>query len=73
MQMLFDHHTHSHHSFDGSEPIEALAEAAVSRGLHALAVTDHCDLGLQCVPDWEERLSGSMEEISKNRAPFRGS
>ena len=72
MQMLFDHHTHSHHSFDGSEPIEALAEAAVSRGLHALAVTDHCDLGLQCVPNWEERLSGSMEEISKNRAAFQG-
>lgn len=70
--MLFDHHTHSCHSFDGSEPIEALAEAAVSRGLHALAVTDHCDLGLQCLPDWEERLSGSMEEISKNRAAFQG-
>ena len=42
--LLMDCHTHSRHSFDGKEEISALCEQAVSLGLSAYAVTDHCDL-----------------------------
>ncbi len=41
---LADCHTHSVYSFDGRDSPERLAEAAASRGLAALTVTDHCDM-----------------------------
>lgn len=65
---LFDHHTHSRHSPDGREPVSALVSAALAGGVSVLAVTDHCDCGLQQAPDWEERLRGSAEETGAARA-----
>ncbi len=72
MPQLFDHHTHSVRSFDGNHPVFALAKQAVERGVSILAVTDHCDLGLQCTADWEERLAGSIREIAEARKDFGG-
>ena len=68
---LLDHHTHSRHSPDGREPVAALVEAAFSEGVSTLAVTDHCDCGLQQVFDWEERLRGSAEETEAARLCIR--
>lgn len=44
--MLFaDYHIHTEESFDGSHKAAEMLEAAVSAGLGAVALTDHCDLG----------------------------
>ncbi len=72
MAIVFDGHTHSHHSFDGSETIEAMCRAAVAAGVRGLTVTDHCDLGVYALPDWRERLLGAAAEIETVRARFKG-
>ncbi len=40
---LADYHTHSNFSFDGKDDLAALCQAALSRGLLELCVTDHFD------------------------------
>lgn len=72
MAKIFDGHTHSRHSFDGSETIEAMCEAAVAAGVRSLTVTDHCDLGVSLLPDWRERLLGSAAEVETARTHFQG-
>ncbi len=72
MAIIFDGHTHSRHSFDGSETIEAMCSAAVAAGVRGLTVTDHCDLGVYALPDWRERLMGAAAEIETARASFKG-
>ncbi|WMJ82831.1 histidinol-phosphatase HisJ family protein [Oscillospiraceae bacterium LTW-04] len=70
--IIYDGHTHSHHSFDGSETIQTMCEAAIKAGLRGIAVTDHCDLGAYVVSDWRERLSAAAAEIKQVRALFKG-
>jgi histidinol-phosphatase (PHP family) len=41
---MIDYHIHTNYSFDGESTMEALAEAAVSRGISEIAFTDHVDL-----------------------------
>lgn len=71
--LIFDGHTHSHHSFDGSETVQAMCKAAIEAGVYGLTVTDHCDLGVYALPDWRERLLGAAAEIAiaKDRLPGR--
>ena len=40
---MFDTHVHSHHSPDSQAPIEALARAAIARGLRGLTLTEHAE------------------------------
>ena len=42
--MLVDYHLHSNFSFDGTQSLRELCEAAVSRGLSEIAVTEHMDI-----------------------------
>lgn len=72
MANIFDGHTHSRHSFDGSETVAAMCEAAIAAGIQGLTVTDHCDLGVYLLPDWRERLVGSAAEVKAARARFEG-
>lgn len=72
MAIIFDGHTHSRHSFDGSETIEAMCRAAVAAGVRGLTVTDHCDLGAYALPDWRERLLGAAAEVETVRERFQG-
>lgn len=39
----FDYHTHTDHSLDCDEPIDAMIEKAISLGLAEYAITDHID------------------------------
>ena len=64
---IFDGHTHSHYSFDGSETIAAMCQAAMEAGVRGLTVTDHCDIGVYALPDWQERLLGAAAEIEAQR------
>lgn len=44
MSLVCDMHTHSGFSFDGSESLLGMGEAAVKAGVQVLAATDHCDM-----------------------------
>lgn len=71
--MLFDNHTHSRHSFDSSEELVNLCEAAVAQGLTGLAVTNHCDLGdFSLTENWPERLRACEVELQSLRERYRG-
>ncbi|HWP51247.1 MAG TPA: histidinol-phosphatase HisJ family protein [Clostridia bacterium] len=65
--LIFDGHTHSHHSFDGSETVRSMCKAAIEAGVRGLTVTDHCDLGVYALPDWRERIQGSAAEVKMMR------
>ncbi|MFP4021127.1 MAG: histidinol-phosphatase HisJ family protein [Halanaerobium sp.] len=45
--MLFDYHLHSHFSADSEMTMEQLCQAAVSKGLDEIAITDHHDIDYQ--------------------------
>ncbi len=45
--MLFDYHLHSQFSADSKMTMEELCQAAISKGLKEIAVTDHHDLDYQ--------------------------
>ena len=59
---LYDMHTHSLHSFDGEETVNALCKAALNQGLAGIAITDHVDFGRYLTPDWEAQLTGSLDD-----------
>lgn len=41
--ILCDTHTHSNNSFDAKNSVDEMCQAAIQRGLAAIAVTDHCE------------------------------
>lgn len=68
---LMDLHTHSDSSPDGEEPTTSLCEAAVERGLFALAITDHCEVNVFKEECYDRSIKQSMFEIVKAREVFR--
>lgn len=70
--IIFDGHTHSHYSVDGSETIQTMCNAALKAGVRGISVTDHCDLGVHALPDWRERLLGVAAEIEHAQELFHG-
>lgn len=72
MNCLVDSHTHSKHSFDGTDSVESLCEAAQKQGLGGLCVTDHCDLGLYALEDWRQRLDASVAAVRGARKRYDG-
>lgn len=69
---LMDLHTHSDSSPDGEEPTTSLCEAAVDKGLFALAITDHCEVNVFKEECYDRSIKQSMFEIIKAREVFRG-
>lgn len=53
---LADMHCHTHHSHDSCADLDELCKHAVSKGLSAIAITDHCDI-------WLSGDSAAMAEI----------
>lgn len=70
--MLCDTHTHSIHSFDGSEHIADMCRAAIARGLSVLAITDHAEaMEGVAYSDFERaRIQAQRAEIEAARAQF---
>lgn len=64
---IFDGHTHSHHSFDGCETVLDMLLAAEKAGVEQLSITDHHDLGIYFLDDWQSRFEGLRDEISAVR------
>jgi len=57
---LCDSHIHTKYSFDGTETLDSMCEAAIAAGLNELVVTDHYDLGYYLYgysPDFPEEQS----------------
>lgn len=66
---LADYHTHSDSSPDGKETIARLAEAALSRGLDEICVTDHVDTVYwgSNAPRWDFDWDKSLRELAEAR------
>lgn len=70
--MLCDTHTHSIHSFDGSEEIMDMCRTAVEKGLSVLTITDHAE-AMEGVPYGEferGRIAKQKADIDAARAVF---
>ena len=70
MQQI-DFHMHSNASFDGTASATDMCAAAVSRGLYAVAITDHVDL-IGYAQTGEDRLAMSREGADAAKVAFAG-
>lgn len=62
-RFLADMHTHSRHSHDSVCPIADMATAEEKKGIHAFAVTDHCDILKHPKRNAISAISGSIAEM----------
>ena len=75
---LCDMHTHSDNSFDAKSTVDELCQAAVNRGLYALAVTDHCEaeyikMGENCeFGSFDRQIPQSVRDINSAREKYKG-
>lgn len=67
---LFDSHTHSDNSFDGTHSIIFMCETAIRNGLMGIAVTDHCDIDLLEEQHFLQGICNSHFEVKKAQAVF---
>ena len=67
-----DTHTHSSCSPDAADHVSALCEAAVSLGLPALAVTDHCEANVYRAEGYDKGIRESVAAIDAAREAFAG-
>lgn len=70
--MFCDTHTHSIHSFDGSEQIADMCRAAIAKGLSVLTITDHAEAmeGVPYSAFERERIAKQKADIDAARAEF---
>lgn len=69
---LFDSHTHSNNSSDGSHPMTFICEKAVESGLSGICITDHCELREYEAGNYERRITQSVFEAGRCRNIFNG-
>ena len=69
---MFDMHTHSHNSHDGSCSVLKLAESAAEKNISAFAITDHCDIQYYIEDDVKSRIAGSLREADEANRLFNG-
>lgn len=70
---IFDSHTHSDNSPDGSQSVTYLCEKAVERGILGIAVTDHCECDDFEKGRYAMRIRQSNFETIKARVSFQNS
>lgn len=63
---------HSKNSPDGEAPVESLCEAAVSAGLQAVAVTDHCEMNGFSEEGYDRSVPRSHDEAAAAAEKYRG-
>jgi histidinol-phosphatase (PHP family) len=69
-QNLFDSHTHSDNSPDGTHSVTFMMETAVEKGLAGVAVTDHCDCDQIKEFSYESRVRHSALDIALAKTAF---
>ena len=67
---LFDSHTHSSNSFDGTHTVMFMCESAVQNGLLGICITDHFDTDFFGEQHNFQRLAGSYFDVRKARVAF---
>ena len=70
--MLVDYHLHSNFSFDGTQSLRELCEAAVSRGLSEIAVTEHMDLYKDKPYGYILDCQASFRELENMKSAYKG-
>lgn len=71
MMRLMDFHMHTAASEDSEAPIEAMCDAAVARGLCAVAITDHVEM-VEYEGMYAESLRQSWKESGRAVSLYRG-
>ncbi len=74
---LYDNHNHSQFSFDGwRTSMEASVQSAVSKGLHGICFTDHCDFYTQEMGDDPLKevfnVEAQQKEVDRTRETVSG-
>ncbi len=72
MAIIFDSHTHSDNSPDGSHSITFMCEKAVEKGLSGLCITDHCEMNVYKEERFDLRIAQSIFETNKEGRVFNG-
>ena len=70
--LIFDNHSHSEHSFDGSGKVHDICLCAIEKGVAGFSITDHCEIGKYHpdTADWHQQLTGLKSDIIKAREAF---
>ncbi len=73
---ICDMHIHSNNSFDAESSVDRICKAAISRGMYAIAVTDHCEAAFINRPeesefgDFSKRIPKSVSEINEAKQKY---
>ena len=67
---LFDSHTHSDNSFDGTHSIMFMCESAIDKGFLGIAITDHADIDYLEEHQFLQRLRQSYFEVRKAQVAY---
>ena len=74
---LCDMHTHSDNSFDAKSTVDELCQAALDKGLYAIAVTDHCEAEYICLGEncefgsFDRQIPQSVRDIDSAKEKYR--
>ncbi|MGI6773251.1 MAG: histidinol-phosphatase HisJ family protein [Clostridiales bacterium] len=69
---VMDLHVHTDNSFDGHHSTMYMCETAVSKGLRAVAFTDHCEVDAYYKDNFDRSVRQSYIENAKARSAFMG-
>ena len=76
--ILCDFHTHSNNSFDAESSVDEMCRAAISRGISAIAITDHCEapyinLGENCeFGSFDRQIPKSVKDALAAKKKYEG-
>ena len=68
--MYFDQHLHSHHSADGRDSIEQMADGARSAGCSGITITDHCNFKFEKEKELYTPLKNCYDEFLSLREKY---
>ena len=74
---LCDMHTHSDNSFDAKSTVDELCQAALDKGLYAIAVTDHCEAEYICLGEncefgsFDRQIPQSVRDIDSAKEKYK--
>lgn len=76
--IICDMHTHSNNSFDAKNSVDEMCRSAIDIGLHAIAITDHCEAefikcGENCeFGSFDRQIPQSIADINSAKEKYKG-
>lgn len=71
-RVLIDNHVHSEYSFDGTDKISDICEAAYKNNLKAITITDHCDINFDFDSNIRSLINKSYHDTLMMKNNFLG-